>query len=305
LLAAWQGRTAEAWPHLARAEELIGNEGFHLILPFTVVRTVLHVEAGEAVQAHRIALAALTAQARPDMCEWLVPLASRALADRARSARDQGESAAAALADLNALIEKFPEIMIDPGGGRETELLRTQWAALAAWYAAEVARARQEAGAGAQWRDTAELAKSGQLPWVEVYAWWRSAEAQLERGRVGRRLGGEALGRGYELARRLQATAMLGQLEALSRMARVPLASAEFRSARATTLPGLTLREREILDHVVSGATYAEIAEALVISERTVSSHVSNVLRKTATSSRVELSRLVRRVEGSGGGDAA
>ena len=97
---------------------------------------------------------------------------------------------------------------------------------------------------------------------------------------------------------------MLGQFEALSQMARVPLASAEIRP-RATTLPGLTAREREILDHLVSGATYAQIAEALVISEKTVSSHVSNLLRKTATSSRVELSRLVQRMERSGGGDAA
>jgi hypothetical protein len=188
------------------------------------------------------------------MCEWLVPLASRALADRARSARDKAESAADALADLDALVEQFPEIVIDPAGGRENELLRTQWSTLAAWYNAEVARARHEAGAGAQWRGAAELAKRGQLPWVELYAWWRSAEAELERGRDGRRLGGEALGRGYELARRLQTTAMLGQLEALSQMARVPLASAEIRSARATALPGLTPREREILDHLVTGA---------------------------------------------------
>jgi DNA-binding NarL/FixJ family response regulator len=55
---------------------------------------------------------------------------------------------------------------------------------------------------------------------------------------------------------------------------------------------------------LVSGATYAQIAETLVISEKTVSSHVSNLLRKTATSSRVELSRLVTRVQRSAGGDA-
>jgi len=46
-----------------------------------------------------------------------------------------------------------------------------------------------------------------------------------------------------------------------------------------------------------SGSTYAEIASTLVISEKTVSSHVSNLLRKTHTSSRVELALLAHRVE--------
>jgi DNA-binding CsgD family transcriptional regulator len=62
-------------------------------------------------------------------------------------------------------------------------------------------------------------------------------------------------------------------------------------------LPGLTAREREILSYLVAGSTYAEIANTLVISEKTVSSHVSNLLRKTHTSSRVELAQLAHRVE--------
>jgi len=63
-------------------------------------------------------------------------------------------------------------------------------------------------------------------------------------------------------------------------------------------IPGLTPREREILAYLVGGSTYAEIAEALVVSEKTVSSHVSNLLRKTGTTSRVELSRLAMRGDG-------
>jgi DNA-binding CsgD family transcriptional regulator len=52
----------------------------------------------------------------------------------------------------------------------------------------------------------------------------------------------------------------------------------------------------EILGYLVAGSTYAEIANILVISEKTVSSHVSNLLRKTHTSSRVELAQLAHRV---------
>jgi DNA-binding CsgD family transcriptional regulator len=54
-------------------------------------------------------------------------------------------------------------------------------------------------------------------------------------------------------------------------------------------ISGLTPREREILTHIVAGRTYSEIARALVVSEKTVGMHVSNMLRKTGTANRVEL----------------
>jgi DNA-binding CsgD family transcriptional regulator len=57
-------------------------------------------------------------------------------------------------------------------------------------------------------------------------------------------------------------------------------------------LAGLTEREREILRYVVAGRTYAEIAAELVISEKTVSSHISSLLRKTGAANRVHLARL-------------
>jgi DNA-binding CsgD family transcriptional regulator len=60
--------------------------------------------------------------------------------------------------------------------------------------------------------------------------------------------------------------------------------------------PGLTAREREILAHIVAGLTYGEIARELVISEKTVSVHVSHLLHKTGTTNRVELAQLARRL---------
>ena len=44
------------------------------------------------------------------------------------------------------------------------------------------------------------------------------------------------------------------------------------------------------------GEAVAEIARALVVSEKTVSVHVSNMLRKTGTVNRVELAQLTRRL---------
>jgi DNA-binding NarL/FixJ family response regulator len=87
-------------------------------------------------------------------------------------------------------------------------------------------------------------------------------------------------------------------LEELGRLAHVDLRPSEATVwADEPHLQALTPREREFLGYLVQGLTYAEIAATLVISEKTVSSHVSNLLRKTGTSSRVELARLVTRLQ--------
>ncbi len=65
---------------------------------------------------------------------------------------------------------------------------------------------------------------------------------------------------------------------------------------------GLTARETEVLAHLVANRTNAEIAETLFISEKTVSVHVSNLLRKTDTGSRREVAALARRVGWGGDG---
>ena len=52
---------------------------------------------------------------------------------------------------------------------------------------------------------------------------------------------------------------------------------------------GLTGREREVMGRVADRMTNAEIAQALVISQRTVESHVSSLLRKFEVTSRADL----------------
>jgi DNA-binding NarL/FixJ family response regulator len=56
-------------------------------------------------------------------------------------------------------------------------------------------------------------------------------------------------------------------------------------------LDQLTQREREVLRYIARGYTYKEIAGALVLSTKTVESHVSAVLRKLQLSTRHELTR--------------
>ena len=52
----------------------------------------------------------------------------------------------------------------------------------------------------------------------------------------------------------------------------------------------LTPREREVLHHLARGYAYKRIAQRLGISDRTVETHVGNVLRKLQLSSRHEVS---------------
>ncbi|WP_206053715.1 response regulator [Nocardioides iriomotensis] len=60
------------------------------------------------------------------------------------------------------------------------------------------------------------------------------------------------------------------------------------RAAGATPFPELTDREREVLDLVARGLTNAEIARRLVVSDKTVRNHVSNVFAKLHVAGRAE-----------------
>ena len=87
---------------------------------------------------------------------------------------------------------------------------------------------------------------------------------------------------------------MQASVEELAASARISLTTPTVPTAAPVpaAFTGLTARETEVLAHLVANRTNAEIAETLFISEKTVSVHVSNLLRKTDTGSRREVAAL-------------
>ena len=98
------------------------------------------------------------------------------------------------------------------------------------------------------------------------------------------------LRRAHRRASELGADGLRRRAEDLARRLRIPLegVAETARNGEPRDLRGLTPREVEILEHLVAGQTYAEIAAALFISQKTVGVPVSHVLQKTGTSSRAE-----------------
>jgi DNA-binding CsgD family transcriptional regulator len=293
-LATWQGRNAEASAHLARADELFADQPALLPFEFDAVRAEVFLAAGDPRAAFESTMVGATlAGAPPTMSEWLIPLAARALADVADIARDEGRDPSSVLREVDQLIDRFPGVLRNVGGA--TEYVNRQIAAFSRLYEAEVGRARRDPGNGMQWIRTADACRAAMLAWEEAYACWRGAESLLTQGHQHREAATTMLRRGVELAEELQAVPIQASLAELAASARIPLRHTADSDPTPGAIPGLTPREREILARVVAGRTYGEIARELVISEKTVSSHISNLLRKTGTSNRIDLSRLAMR----------
>lgn len=296
-LAALQGRIKEAVAHLERAGELYALSSGFLNLDFDAIRAEVLLAAGQAGEAYVAAMVGAESPGMPPtMCEWLLPLAARALGDQLQHARDAGTPTVELELSVHDLVRRFPHVLKDTG--ERTKLYDQQVAALDLVYAAETGRAFQHPGNGLDWAQAADACHDVSLLWEEAYCCLQAAESLLRHGHLQRSAAAGLLRRGIALAEELQALPIrdrLGQLAAHARIPVLTLANGGRPPASYGQIPGLTPREREVLGYVVAGHTYAEIAQSLVISEKTVSSHISNLLRKTGAANRVDLAILATR----------
>lgn len=77
--------------------------------------------------------------------------------------------------------------------------------------------------------------------------------------------------------------------EQLARRAAARIPPEPTRRAVAASFDGLTPREREVALLIAQGHSNREIAEALVLSERTVTTHVTSILAKLGFTARTQV----------------
>jgi DNA-binding CsgD family transcriptional regulator len=159
-----------------------------------------------------------------------------------------------------------------------------------------------ERGDPDRWAEAADAWDELGCPWPAAYARWRLAEALLERG-APHEEAAVPLRRAWATARGLGALPLRAEIELLARRARIALAPVAADPAEAPAAQsaapgdelGLTPREREVLTLVAEGRTNRQIAEALFISDKTASVHVSNILAKLGVANRAEAAATVHR----------
>jgi DNA-binding CsgD family transcriptional regulator len=171
--------------------------------------------------------------------------------------------------------------------------------ALAAQCRAEFDRIAGSVDASA-WRTVADAWTEIGRPYPAAYARFRQGEALIG-SRTGHDEAEVALRAAHATASSLRAVPLLGEIERLARLARVDLAAGatDDTPAVATTTAerlGLTDREEEVLRLVTGGWSNQQIADALFISRKTASVHVSNILGKLGASSRVEAAAMAHRL---------
>ena len=224
--------------------------------------------AGEPERALDVALANLT-QAEAAGLGYpagLIALAWRALGDVVTAGgRPDGPAAA-----LRALTER-----------RHGEV--------SALEAAERGRADGHTDVGSWQRAEATI----RGPVAQAYVHWRIAEATL-RSETGV-AAVSALRTAYASATNVGLVPLIAEVECTARWYRIDLEPSSAATDAAEPLPGLTAREREILDDVAAGCTNGEIAARHGISVKTASVHVSNILRKLGVPTRQDAARIAHR----------
>ena len=121
---------------------------------------------------------------------------------------------------------------------------------------------------------------------------FRTADALL-RAKGDRNVAARVAAEALAAARSLGAAPLAADLEVLHRRGRLPAGLGPDQHRRQL---GLTEREAEVLDLLVEGRTNRQIGDALFISEKTASVHVTNLLRKLGVQKRTEAAEVGRRL---------
>ena len=241
--------------------------------------------------------AALTGASSPHADQlrvWFSAKGLRAVAELAAlaRARHDADAAVAWLAKADRLVTiarsaAATASSITPNAGG--------WLALAE---AEYDRAHGR-GAPDTWSGAASTWDRLERPVLAAYCRWRETEA-LVAVDAPRTAAAIPLRSAHTVATRIGAEPLRRELELLAQRARLDLAGPEptppDETSRWADALGLTPREVDVLGLVARGYTNPEIANALFISVKTASVHVSNILRKLDVPNRREAAAVAHRL---------
>ena len=289
-----QGRFEAAEQRLDLAREIGALAGRDTSYGLPVLAAVAELAAWQGgLPAVRAAVAEALASLEeatplPPALGWLAWHALRAEADAAEGAKARGD--AAALREIERQVQPIAGMLrlgdqVAPSDGRRAAV-------------AGLCRAELDRIGGRQ--DPARLQRTADA-WVELgrpapaaYAGFRAAEAILGAG-GDRHEAAAALREAHSTSARLGAEPLRHEIEQLARHARIDLGVTTDVAAPADTI-GLTEREREVIPLVAAGRSNQQIADALFITRKTASVHVSNILGKLGVANRVEAAAMAHRL---------
>ena len=184
-----------------------------------------------------------------------------------------------------ALLPALLEVAIAGGDLEGAEAACGELGEVATRLGTELVAAR-----AAQARGTVALARAQPGPALadlrRAGALWRALDAPYDTARVRELVGLACRAMGDEETARSELDAAEAVFRELGARADAERVAAALGTRRSAERHGLTARELEVLRLVAGGATNKAIAAELVLSERTVDRHVSNILAKLRVGSR-------------------
>jgi DNA-binding CsgD family transcriptional regulator/tetratricopeptide (TPR) repeat protein len=240
------------------------------------------LEPGRALSQYTSPLYALALRLAADQAERA---AARRAADELARIRGRAASIAAELDRLGGL-----EAPMARHPGVRCDLLLAQ-----------AERSRVEGASDPErWQVAATAWERLERPFEAAYARFRQAEALLVGG-AARQQAEAALRPAHRTAVALGAVSLRGEIELLAQRGRLrlqqPVDEATMPTAPSPVAAlGLTQREAEVLALVAEGRTNRQIGQALFISPKTASVHVSRILAKLGVAGRGEAAAVAHRL---------
>jgi DNA-binding CsgD family transcriptional regulator len=213
-----------------------------------------------------------------------VAIAQQAMADGRTAAADEArERANAIITRAYAAAKQAAEAQPRP--------------AVAELVTAEAERSRMDGpGDPARWSAAVQAWDDLSYPWPASYARWRLAEAMLATGMPQAEVRPVAFA-AYETAGAIGARRLANDIAAsIDRAGAAETANTRAALSEQSDGLGLTVREREVIALLAEGLSNRDIAQALYISVKTASVHVSNILSKLGLANRTQAAAAAHRL---------